>query len=249
MSRYKSATKNSYISYYFGDALDYLFPQKDRVKWKQASSLLDHYSFKFLRYQLPISNLIFAHQTHSNKGFFVSQKNLDYYRSFTQEADYLITKDTNIGIGVLTADCMPLIVYSNESPILAVIHAGWRGLEARIITHCINDLVGHYKTPSASIHAIIGPYAHTCCYEVDTAWAQTITSPFLKSSLIYHNNRIFCDMLTAVTQELEVSGIQISQINTQHSRCTICDTSFFSHRRQKETAGRQMTVASLQRNL
>ena len=79
------------------------------------------------------ANLILMHQTHSNKIFEVKKHN--YRKKII--ADAMITKMKNLAIGVLTADCVPILVYDIKNEIVGCIHAGWKGASSGIIDNTI----------------------------------------------------------------------------------------------------------------
>ena len=69
--------------------------------------------------------IFLLHQTHSNKFIFVN-KNFKI-NGKRLKADAVITDQKKLPIGILTADCAPILIYDNISKIAAAIHAGWKG--------------------------------------------------------------------------------------------------------------------------
>ena len=53
------------------------------------------------------------------------------------EADALITGEQNIALGVVTADCLPILIHDEKNRVIATIHAGWKGLRDGIIENTI----------------------------------------------------------------------------------------------------------------
>ena len=76
-------------------------------------------------------------QVHSNKFHFI-QKTTNRKRV---ECDAIITKQTNTPIGVLTADCIPIILYDPKIEMISAIHAGWRGAFSGIVKNVVNFFV------------------------------------------------------------------------------------------------------------
>ena len=70
------------------------------------------------------NSLFLMNQTHGNKVVTIDQNNKNIQRI---NADALITKIENIAISVLTADCVPILIYDRINRIVACVHAGWRG--------------------------------------------------------------------------------------------------------------------------
>ena len=73
--------------------------------------------------------LILLHQVHSNKFFYVNRRK---YKT-KLVGDALITNKKNIVLGILTADCAPIIIYDPKLKIISAIHAGWKGAYKEII--------------------------------------------------------------------------------------------------------------------
>ena len=69
-------------------------------------------------------NLILLNQIHSSKYYFINKKN-KINKKF--KGDALITNLKKVAIGILTADCVPILIYDKKLKIVSAIHAGWRG--------------------------------------------------------------------------------------------------------------------------
>ena len=69
-------------------------------------------------------------QTHSNKVIIIDKNNIN---NNNFKSDALITKIKNVAIGVLTADCVPVILYDEVNQIIGCIHAGWKGAISGIV--------------------------------------------------------------------------------------------------------------------
>ena len=136
-------------------------------------------------------------------------------------ADALVTKNKNLPLVVLTADCMPVLISDDEK--IGVIHIGWKGLENNIF----------YKTISSfnlqNLKVSIGPHAQKCCYEVK----EDLESKFSEYCLRV-GNKIYLDLSKEIKEFcLENNiGIEVSNI------CTIENQKYNSYRRNK-TENRQ----------
>ena len=82
------------------------------------------------------SKLILMHQTHSNKVIEIKKQNIKK-KIF---ADAMITKMHGVALGVVTADCVPIILYDAKNEIIGCIHAGWKGAYLDIIKNTINKI-------------------------------------------------------------------------------------------------------------
>lgn len=143
------------------------------------------------------------------------------------EGDVLVTRGPGAVLGILTADCAPVIVWGDEG--LAVVHAGWRGLVAGVVAAGV-EAVGRPRA------AWVGPCIHACCYEVGPEVVDAFRSKGLPTAA---DDRV--DIGRATVVALRRAGIEHIAASEE---CTGCDASFFSHRRDGPT-GRQGAFATL----
>ena len=80
-------------------------------------------------------NIFLVHQVHSNKFIFLNKYPKNYKRI---KADAIITNVQKLPIAVLTADCVPVLLYNSKKKMVAAIHAGWKGAYKGIIPKVIN---------------------------------------------------------------------------------------------------------------
>ena len=228
---YKTPT----FSLYFGD-------EKDAISKKDhciatAQPLINHAVFKPIADRLEIQQLALLNQTHSVDGFIVK----DIIPAFNIDGDYLITQQKNIGLGVMTADCLPIVFYDTKN-CAAIAHAGWRGSIGQIAV-CTIKKMQEEGSQIADIQVFLGPSAKVCCYEVNADFVKNI--PFREHVIVERNSKLHFDLPGLNIMQLKNCGIKREAINTEYNFCTICNHRFFSYRRQGENAGRQMTVIAL----
>ena len=84
-------------------------------------------------------NIFLLHQVHSNKFVFIG-RNFKFSKKKIK-ADATITDQKKIPIAVLTADCVPILLYENKKNMIAVIHAGWKGAFKGIIKNVVNFMI------------------------------------------------------------------------------------------------------------
>ena len=78
-----------------------------------------------------------------------------------------VTDRTDLALGVLTADCVPVLLLAPWG--VGAVHAGWRGLAGGVVAAAADDLLDCSQTPPTtcpSVVALVGPCAGPCCYEV-----------------------------------------------------------------------------------
>ena len=81
--------------------------------------------------------LILLNQIHSNKFFLI--KNFKFLKKKKLIGDALITDQKKIIIGILTADCAPVLIFDKKLKIISAIHAGWKGAYKGIIQKVIKN--------------------------------------------------------------------------------------------------------------
>ena len=122
--------------------------------------------FKNLRYvskkmQIDDKKLILMYQTHSNKVIEIKKNSLK--KKFYSDA--IITKTKGLALGVVTADCVPILLFDKKNKTVGCIHAGWRGALKGIIRNTIKK-IGKLN-PKKEIYASIGPCIGKKNYEID----------------------------------------------------------------------------------
>jgi len=161
------------------------------------------------------------------------------------EADAMVTAESGVYLGVLTADCVPLLFIAPKERIAAAVHAGWRGTLAGIAAKTVTHFKNRYGVDASDLEVALGPSIRVCCYEVndDVAaplmkrWgALTTPSIAMKDGKPHINlSRLNRDILRAAG----VPGTQLFQIGP----CTRCAAEdFFSYRRDGGETGRQISV-------
>ena len=103
------------------------------------------------------------HQIHSNKFVFINRKFNNNKKKIIGDA--LITKNKNTALGILTADCVPILIYDQKLKIISAIHAGWKGAYKGIVDKVIKFLIKKGSEPK-NIFAVVGPCIAQKNYEV-----------------------------------------------------------------------------------
>ena len=83
--------------------------------------------------------IILLNQIHSNKFHYINKKLKLKNSKF--DGDALITNRTNTPIGVLTADCAPILIYDENKEMVAVVHAGWKGAYKGIVNKVVKFMI------------------------------------------------------------------------------------------------------------
>lgn len=125
---------------YFGDNQDNIYKPQDCVP--SNIPLIEHRKFASISKKIDIKHLAFLNQVRANDGMIIK----DHIPAFEIDGDYLITAETHVGIGVLTADCLPIAIYDQKNHLAAMIHAGWQGTVARIAQKVIMQMQKKFGT-------------------------------------------------------------------------------------------------------
>ena len=107
-------------------------------------------------------NIFLLHQIHGNQFVYIDKNNI--FRS-KPKADAVITNQKNLPIGILTADCVPILICDEKKNFIAAVHAGWRSAYKDIISKVINFMIKKGSDPK-NIIAAIGPAISVKNYEV-----------------------------------------------------------------------------------
>ncbi len=158
------------------------------------------------------------------------------------EADAVVSSLAGVPVGVVTADCVPILVASGRGEVVAAIHAGWRGLASGVIAAGIEGLRAEAGR-TARLVAVIGPHIGACCYEVD-APVQSALEPLFRKELAAalrpaRPGHAFLDLGQLALAALRREGLAAGALAIVPRACTRCDpVRFYSYRREGAAAGR-----------
>ena len=105
-------------------------------------------------------NISLPYQIHSSKFFFITK-----YSKKKITGDGLITNINNLPIGVLTADCSPILILDSRKKIIAAVHVGWKGAYKQIVIKVLKKLI-KLGSKKKDIIVVIGPTIAQKNYEV-----------------------------------------------------------------------------------
>jgi YfiH family protein len=111
---------------------------------------------------LAADRLVLCYQVHSADVVIVDQP---WPLTDRPRADALVTKRKGLALGILTADCAPVLFADEQAGIVAAAHAGWRGAVSGVVEATIAAMQREGAAP-ARIKAVIGPCIGFASYEV-----------------------------------------------------------------------------------
>lgn len=156
-------------------------------------------------------------------------------------ADALWTDTPGLAVGVLTADCVPLLLVDPDGRRVAAVHSGWRGTAARIAARAVEALVAQ-GARAERLLAATGPCIQRCCYEVSGELGARFEAGFGPGvAERTEAGQARLDLTEAVERTLLAAGLKPGHVQ-RLPHCTACDASrFFSHRRDAGQTGRHFS--------
>jgi polyphenol oxidase len=194
-----------------------------------------------------LEKVLFNKQVHGAEGFMVdSVSAVQKFKNISFEGDFLVTDQKNVGIGVLTADCLPILFYDRKNEVTAAIHAGWRSAVQGICGEAFRAMNKNYGTMPQGLDVFFGPCAKSCCYEVQPDFLSNLDGFSFKKQIIQKRGAsLFFDNVLLNKLLLAEIGLDSERINCDHNICTICNHSFNSYRRDSQTNLRQISFIAL----
>jgi hypothetical protein len=196
-----------------------------------------------------ISKLRRVKQVHGNSIIVFGKKSLK--RLF--EGDGLFTKESDVLLGIVTADCVPIFFWSENYSAVGIAHAGWRGVVKNTAREMIRTFQAHGIHPQ-NIHIFFGPSIQKCHFEI---WPDgghrglrlylRKRNRFLRSKklLIEKRGRVFLDMEGILYNDLIRLGISKNHIDSKHECTFHLPKRFFSHRRTRDRFEHMMSVIGI----
>ena len=175
------------------------------------------------------SDLITLKQMHSSDVINITER----IEPDENEGDSMVTSKEGICLGILTADCAPILFGDFEKKIIGAAHAGWKGLYGGIVENTLENMV-QLGAKIKNICVAIGPCIQKNNYEVGIEFYER----FIKKDRTYkkfflkENNKILFDLPGSISFRLHLQGIRnIQSLN----KCTFSEKkNYFSFRRNQK---------------
>ena len=188
-------------------------------------------------------NISLPYQIHSSKFFFITK-----YSKKKITGDGLITNINNLPIGVLTADCSPILILDFRKKIIAAVHVGWKGAYKQIVIKVLKKLI-KLGSKKKDIIVVIGPTIAQKNYEVGKEFKYKFLKKNIKNSVFFRqkHKKIYFNLAKYI--QIQLINFGISNIDVIRKDTFNKKNNFFSARRsskQKETDyGRNISVIML----
>ena len=154
------------------------------------------------------NHLIVLNQVHGSKVFYLNKN-----RKKKIKGDGLITNKSGIALGILTADCAPLLFYDSKNNMIAVAHAGWKGAYKQISKKIIKNFVKKGSSIQ-DINAVIGPCIAQNNYEIKNDFKKKFIKQNQKNRIYFKSvkNKFFFSLQDYIADQLIRLGIKKLEI-------------------------------------
>lgn len=141
-------------------------------------------------------------------------------------ADALVTSRSDVALGVVVADCVPVLLADVAGGVVGVAHAGRRGLVAGVVGATVATMRERGAVPGR-LRAVVGPAACGRCYEVPAELRDEVAAvlPVTASTTSWGTPAL--DLPAGVVHDLHRAGVQDVVV---HGGCTVEERTWFSHR-------------------
>ena len=199
-------------------------------------------------FELPQHMLLTVKQVHGTDILVIDQPNPDLSHFLDIEADAIVTNQPGIMIGILVADCFPVLLFDPSRQVAAAVHVGWRGAAAGIIGRTVAAMQDLFDCRPENLLTAVGPGIGGHRYEVD----RPVREAFRAGSGHWEEiakevslGKWLLDLGLSCRLQLLAAGVGEGQVSAV-TECTCCHRElFFSYRRDNGQTGRQLGFISL----
>lgn len=191
-------------------------------------------------------HFVVANQTHSDHIKVITKaetKGWESEESAIEDCDALITREKKVILTILTADCVPILLYDPKQEVVAAVHAGWKGTQARIVAKTVLKMADLFNSKPEDILAAVAPSIGKCCYEV----GEDVARHFLDTPNAFTENgdKFMLDLPYINKYQLRNAGLKESHIEMS-GVCTSCEVAhYFSYRKEQGCSGRFMSMIGM----
>ncbi|MBU1672080.1 MAG: polyphenol oxidase family protein [Actinobacteria bacterium] len=190
----------------------------------------------------PLARWVLGRQVHgvgvSSVGSLEAARGAFDQASAMPGTDALVTAEEGLLVGVLVADCLPVLMVAPAGRCVAAVHAGWRGVARGIAPRALLALAGRAGCRPADVRVFVGPHIRSCCMQVDDSLAVEFARRFGEGCLVRGEAGVRLDLERACLSALYGLGVDEDNVESA-GECTVCGEAYFSHRRDGGTTGRQ----------
>ncbi len=199
-----------------------------------------------LEAQYPTMHFVVANQTHSaNVQVVQSDQSYGWQNpsDAIKDCDALLTNQKGVMLTILTADCVPILLFDPIHLVIGAVHAGWRGTQEQIVRKSIEKMQEVFGSDPKDIIAGIAPAIGRCCYEVNKEVAKHFFDD--PHAMDQQGEKYMLDLPYINSQQLLQAGVNKKNIERSNI-CTACEVeNYFSYRKEHGCSGRFMSMIGL----
>lgn len=185
------------------------------------------------------NRLILLDQTHQDNILILKEPFLSLPKGL--EYDAMITNASNLILGILTADCLPILIVDQKKRVIAAIHAGRQGTALQITKKVLKKMGLEFGCLMSDLLIGVGPSIGLCCYEVDEKSFHHEWKPF---SISKGRGKFKVNLAQINLDQIKEEGIQDGQIFWVNL-CTHCHSDLFFSYRKEGLTGRQLSFIGM----
>ena len=169
----------------------------------------------------------------------------DWVQGPLEQADALATRRRGVALGVLGADCAPILLADAEAGVIGAAHAGWRGALDGVADSVLDAMIG-LGAEASRIAAAIGPCIAQASYQVGPEFPAPFLAQDPANAAFFADSRF--DLPGYLKARLERRGLAV--VAPSPADTFARPDLFFSHRRATHesggVAGRQISAIALE---
>jgi len=151
--------------------------------------------------------------------------------SAVDDTDALVTSTPRLALAVVSADCVPVLMADARAGVVGAAHAGRVGAQRGVVIRAVEAMLA-LGAQAADISALLGPAVSGRNYEVPAEMADEVEAALPGSRTTTAAGTPGLDLRAGIACQLRDLGVTVIDID---SRCTVADSTLFSHRRDAPT--------------
>jgi YfiH family protein len=155
--------------------------------------------------------------------------------------DALVTATPRLALAVCSADCVPVLMADARAGVIAAVHAGRVGARDGVVIRALEAMLAA-GAHAHDVSALLGPAVSGANYEVPATMAEDVEAALPGSRTTTTAGTPGLDLRAGIACQLAALGVGAIDVDR---RCTVADTSLFSHRRGSPT-GRMASLVWMQ---
>lgn len=196
-------------------------------------------NLKLLCKYFKINDIGFMNQIRSDDVLEYHNDGIFSNNNIIRKGDAIITNKSKIGVGIFTADCVPILIYDPITKSIAAVHSGWEGTVKNVLSKTISLLRKKYNCNSKNLKVYIGPHNMQCCYEFSFEDVNKYFKDYiLRDNDIYTNGKLNlekCIEMQLIDNEINKKNIYKTNI------CTYCNHDYILYSHRKKDMGRMFS--------